>query len=430
MNAPKKSEIRNKIESHRQDIIDWTMELIRFPSENRPPQGNEKDAQTWYAGQCEKIGLEVERYSPTSVPGIEKHEHWLDGREYQNKRDNIAATWTGKSGKEKSVLFSGHMDVAPYEPDYWSVCRPFEPVVKGDRLYGRGSADMKGGLAAAYWAIAVLKELSFKPEGTVYCEAVVDEEFAGGNGTLAGRLRGYNTDLAVYMEPSAMKLCPSGLGAFLGDIYISGDSGMPYTGRALANPIFGMSRIITHFESWLKTWRQKNSHHHYSDKTENLNLVLWNLDSNVSGGSSQMGIPQAARMSFIVFCYPGTEAEDIENELNDFFEQKRKTDSELKPFSITIEPAYHFIAPWETPAGEQVIYEIQQAYKQYTGVEAMLSGAPFSSDMAVYGKYGGMPTVILGPRGDNLHGPNEWVLIDDVLDLTGVFASLITSHCS
>ena len=50
------------------------------------------------------------------------------------------------------MLFSGHADVAPFEPDDWKICRPYQPVIKDGRLYGRGAADMKGGLAAAFWA--------------------------------------------------------------------------------------------------------------------------------------------------------------------------------------------------------------------------------------------------------------------------------------
>jgi acetylornithine deacetylase/succinyl-diaminopimelate desuccinylase-like protein len=52
-------------------------------------------------------------------------------------------------------------------------------------------------------------------------------------------------------------------------------------------------------------------------------------------------------------------------------------------------------------------------------------GAPFSCDMAIYGKVGNMPTVILGPRGGNLHTPDEWVLVDDIMSLIGIFITLI-----
>jgi len=50
--------------------------------------------------------------------------------------------------------------------------------------------------------------------------------------------------------------------------------------------------------------------------------------------------------------------------------------------------------------------------------------------MAIYGKVGGMPTIILGPRGGNLHAPDEWVEVEDILTLTGIFATLITNWTS
>lgn len=428
MSVPNRSDIREAVEANKDRIVEWTQHLIRFPSENRPPVGQERDAQRWYAEQCESLDLEVTTFSPATVPGIEEHPHWLPGRDYDDGRENVVATWTGGSG-EKRVLLSGHMDVAPYEPDHWSICRPFEPAIREGRLYGRGSADMKGGLAAAFWAIKILKELSFEPNGTVYCESVVDEEFAGGNGTLASRLRGFNGDLAVYMEPSGMELCPAGLGAFLGDLRVTGDPGMPYTGHELSNPIFGMSRVIELFKEWLERWRARNSHPLFTEQGRRLNLVLWNLDSNVSGGSAQMGIPQAAKVSWIVWCYPGTDEEEFYDQLRSFFTDAFERDPDLEPFTFELERTYHFVEPWETPHDDPMVVALQNCYTDYVGTPPAVLGAPFSSDLAVYGKYGNMPAVILGPRGDNLHGPDEWVLIEDILSLTGIFASFIADYC-
>ncbi len=69
-----------------------------------------------------------------------------------------------------------------------------------------------------FWAMRILHELECQPKGDILFESVVDEEFAGGNGTLAARLRGYNADLALVSEPTRMEICPACLGAFLGDM--------------------------------------------------------------------------------------------------------------------------------------------------------------------------------------------------------------------
>ena len=259
MSAPDRAAVRQAIETRRAEILNWTMKLMRFPSENRPPSGTEGEAQEFLAAECGKLGWATELFLPTDVPGIEQHPYWLAGREYPARRRNLAARWQG-AGTGKSILFSGHVDVAPFEPDNWKACRPFEPAVRDGRLYGRGSVDMKGGLAASFWAMQILSDLGFTPAGDLIFESVVDEEFAGGNGTLAARLKGFNADLAVLTEPTRMQVCPACLGAFLGDITIRGRAGMPFMGSAIANPVFAAGRIISLFREWQEAWRRGNSH--------------------------------------------------------------------------------------------------------------------------------------------------------------------------
>ena len=429
MNLPDTTAIRRAVEQRRDSIVEWTKELVRFPSENRPPGGAESDAQGWLAEQCSLIGLQVDRFSPVSVSGITDHPHWLATRDYPVGRDNVVSTWSG-SGDGPRLLFSGHTDVAPREPGEWKTSAPFEPIEKDGRLYGRGTADMKGGLAAAYWAVRILKELSVEPAGTVFFEAVVDEEFAGGNGTLASRLKGYNADLAMYMEPSGMELCTAGLGAFLGDMTISGQAGMPYTGHDFSNPVFGMGRAIQLFDEWLAHWRERNSHELFDPESKPLNVVLWNLTSNPEKAPPQMGTPDVAKVSWIVWCYPGTEEEQFYKDFLAFWSRHFTDDPLLRGFRYEITPTYHHIAPWETDPDSELVGKLITSYQRYTGTRPAVAGAPFSSDLAVYGSYGQMPAVILGPRGDNLHGPDEWVLIDDLCSLTGIFAQLILDQCA
>lgn len=451
MTRPDATTLREAIEDHREDIVEWTSRFVTFASENRPPGGAESKAQGWFHDHCADIGLEVDRFSPLAVPDIRHHPHWLSSRDYPPGRDNVVAIWQngsnadaagtdrapptapGQDGPARvpgpSLLFSGHTDVAPREPGEWKVCAPFTPVVQDGRLYGRGTADMKGGIAAAYWAIRVLKELTVEPAGTVILEAVVDEEFAGGNGTLASRLRGYNADLAVYMEPSGMELCTAGLGAFLGDMTITGQAGMPYTGHDFSNPVFGMGRAIQLFDDWLKQWRARSAHPLFDPEKKPLNLVLWDLTSNAADTPAQMGTPEIAKVSWIVWCHPGTEEADFYREFRHFWQEHFTRDEMLTGFEYAITPTYHYVQPWETDPSTEMVGKLTRAYRTYSGTQPAPTGAPFSSDLAVYGRYGGMPSVILGPRGDNLHGPNEWVLIDDLCELTGIFAQLILDHC-
>lgn len=448
---PDRAVIRRAIETRKDEILDWTMRLIRFPSENRPPTGGEQEAQEWLAAECRKAGWETELYLPTAVPGAMQHPYWLAGRHYPAGRCNLGARWrgTGRQGsaagsrggaagpsagnsrapssgarKGRSILFSGHMDVAPFEPDNWKVTRPYEPRLIEGRLYGRGSADMKGGLAAAFWALKVLADSGFTPAGDIIFESIVDEEFAGGNGTLAGRLAGYNADLAVLSEPTRMQVCSACQGAFLGDLTMRGKAGMPYMGEAIANPVHGLSRVILLFREWEKKWRRENDHPLFREKGKELNVVLYNLASAIPGEFTQMGIPLVASLSWIVWCYPGLSEQDFFKKFRAYWEPLFERDPDLAPFEIQLTPTYHYVRPWETPPVDPGVSAAAEAYEAVTGSAPGVGGAAFSCDLGMYGDPGGMPCVILGPRGDNLHAPDEWVLLEDIYTLAGVFAEL------
>jgi acetylornithine deacetylase/succinyl-diaminopimelate desuccinylase-like protein len=112
-----------------------------------------------------------------------------------------------------------------------------------------------------------------------------------------------------------------------------------------------------------------------------------------------------------------------------FWSEKAASDPELAPFELELTPAYHFVRPWETPIGHPAVQEVAQAFRRFTGEEPAIGGAPFSCDLGLYGDPGGMPCLLLGPRGDNLHAPDEWVLLEDIYALTGVFAELAAGWC-
>ncbi|MHB1346975.1 MAG: M20/M25/M40 family metallo-hydrolase, partial [Candidatus Humimicrobiaceae bacterium] len=323
--------IREEIFKRKSEIADWLRLLAQFPSENRFPKGNEGDAQNFIEKECSSIGLKTDMFSPEDVPGIKDDPSWLEGRDYSNNRKNIVAKWEG-SGKGHSLLFSGHIDVAPFEPDNWKVTRPYEPLEKNGRLYGRGVLDMKGGLTAAYWAIKILKESGFEPGGDVVFESVVDEEFAGGNGTLAGRLKGYNTELAILAEPTGMNICNACFGAFLGDLIIKGKSGMPFLGNFIKSPIEGAARVINLFKEWENHWQSINNHDLFKGPGKELNVLLWNIDSKTTGEFAQMGNPLLTKISWIVWSYPGTDEENFYSKFGSFWDWHFKNDPELKSF--------------------------------------------------------------------------------------------------
>jgi acetylornithine deacetylase len=418
--------LRRTVASRAEQILEWTQALIRYPSENRPPGGSEGPLQGFLAAECRRQGWEVDEFSPEDVPGIRAHPLWLAGRDYGPERRNVVAVWKGTGGG-RSVLLSGHADVAPFEPDDWKECRPFEPVLREGRLYGRGAADMKGGLAAAFWAMRILRELGFEPAGDLIFESVVDEEFASGNGTLASRLRGYRADLAITPEPTRMHLCAACLGAFLGRLTLTGKAGMAYMGKAIPNVVTGAARAIALFGEWQERWRARNAHPLFTEPGAELNTLLWKLTTEKPGEFTQMGTPLQAVISWIVWCYPGMTEETFYREFHAFWRDQAASDPTLADFQLALEKEFHFVTPWETDAHHPRVQDLVAAFAAATGAPPPIAGAAFSCDLGVMGAAGGMPAVMIGPRGGNLHAPDEWVETADILTLTEVFARLMAA---
>jgi acetylornithine deacetylase/succinyl-diaminopimelate desuccinylase-like protein len=158
--------------------------------------------------------------------------------------------------------------------------------------------------------------------------------------------------------------------------------------------------------------------------------VLWCIDSQKAGEFTQMGTPLVTKISWITWCYPGMTEETFYREFEAFWTQHKKSNPDLKPFNIEIKPDYHFIRPWETDRNHPAVQEIITTYNEYVGEPPSVGGAPLSCDLAHYGDTGRMPCVILGPRGDNLHAPDEWVLLEDIYTLCGIFTLLTVKWCN
>ena len=127
------------------------------------------------------------------------------GRQYAG-RPNVAARIPGAGGG-RSLILSGHIDTVPAGAEPWTR-DPFGAAIEGNRLYGRGSNDMKAGIATNLFVAETLAGMGIRLAGDLTVETVVDEEFGGVNGTLAGRLMGYTADAAIISEPSFLRICP------------------------------------------------------------------------------------------------------------------------------------------------------------------------------------------------------------------------------
>lgn len=140
--------VERAAESMKDEAVLFLQKLVRIPSVNHPPTGDEKAVQEFYADRLRSIGMKVDVFEADDVPGFAQHPARLADHDMRN-RPNILGYLPGTGGGRSLLLFA-HADVeAPGDPQAWTGGDPFSGEVRGGRIYGRGAADDKAGMMTA-----------------------------------------------------------------------------------------------------------------------------------------------------------------------------------------------------------------------------------------------------------------------------------------
>jgi succinyl-diaminopimelate desuccinylase len=224
--------ITSKIEEEKEKYIEFFRTLIQSDSIN--PPGNEKN-----------VALIIEEFLKES--GIK-----TDIFPFGNNRANLVA-YLNDSFDGRNLLFNGHMDTVPPGPEEDWKYHPLSATIKRNKfIYGRGTIDMKGGLAAMAIALKILKELKIEITGNLILNAVADEETGGEFGTgwcIDNPLKLIKCDFAVIGEPTDFfplsKVIHVGeKGHLIIKIKTNGISGHSSFPAISKNAIYMMSEII------------------------------------------------------------------------------------------------------------------------------------------------------------------------------------------
>jgi acetylornithine deacetylase len=422
-----KTAVEQWVNEHSEDVIQLTEELIRFQSEQRVPTGLEKECQMFIADILRGMNMELDIFEPTEVSGITEHPAYWHGRTYNN-RPNVVGIWRGTdSTSARSLMVSSHVDVvAGLEGGRF---QPFNPAREGGKLYGRGSNDMKGGMAASIMAVRCLQELGVKLQGDFYIESVVDEEMGGANGTLASRLRGHNATACIVPEPNGMMVSPAHRGGGMWDITIKGAAGMPFGASELINPAYGIGYMITCIEGWENLRNKRGAVHPLYKKSPGLPVVL----SRVTAGDFVPGtgnsVPSKAELEVWAEVYPGTTQDELYNDMIGYLKQMASRIRVFKQVEMEVTQPIRFLPGSEIPVDHPIVQTVSRLYEQVVQHPPEVRGAPFACDVFMFNLYSPTPCVILGPRGANAHAIDEWVMMEDLIALTKIFALTAADWC-
>jgi succinyl-diaminopimelate desuccinylase len=366
-------------------LIDFTRRLVRIPSVNQPGQGEApvvrevvQLARSWGWNPA------VEEVAPGRPNCIIRLDGGLPGR---------------------VLLFEGHTDVVtPGDPEDWTH-DPFGAEVVGDRIYGRGAADMKGGLAAMLFATRAIQGAGPFP-GTIVLGVLCDEEemMIGVQDFIArGHARGI--DGAIVCEPEAGEICTTQKGAIRLRIDFEGamaHGAMPHQGR---NPITAALQLIDEMTEIEAAYQ--------ADPGEHAELGLTYLTpTHITAGSlPQLNvIPAGALLTLDIRTVPGVDHHQLLGKVGAAADRvTQATGVDLTTTVLVNRP------PTTTPHDDPIVQAVAAAHTEVTGTDPVYGGVPGTTDGTILWRDAGLPVVVYGPGGKWIaHQADEYVEISDL----------------
>jgi acetylornithine deacetylase len=309
----------------------------------------------------------------------------------------------------RTLMLCGHMDTVGVA----GMAAPFDPVQKDGRIYGRGSQDMKGGLAAMLAAALHLAKHGGLKSGRVMIAAVIDEEYASiGAERLVTKFR---ADAAVVGEPTDMKIAVGHKGFEWVEVITEGvaaHGSRPADGR---DAIVRMGRVLARLE---KLDRELQSRHpHPIQGTGSLHASL------IHGGRELSTYPDECILEMERRTITGEANQCAFGEVENILEEIRREDPEFK---ASARPLFSR-PPYLTPSDHDLPKLIESAIARQ-GIEPVRGGMSFWTDAAILGE-AGIPSVVFGPGGAGLHSVSEYVIANDVLTCRDALVELAKDFC-
>jgi len=379
--------------SNHSDEINLLAELVKIESINKhlvPDSKGVTEISEYIKEHLDNLGLE------TSIQRVD------------NERQNTIGILRG-TGKGNKLILNGHMDTVG---THFMTIDPLKPEIKDGKLYGRGSCDMKSGIAAQLTAIKHIVEQGIKLKGDIIFTAVCDEEYSQKGTTKV--LEEYSGDAAIVGEPSRLQLKIAQKGFVGFNVTTKGNA--IHTARWYdgVDAITKMGKILVEYDK-IDNKLKETPHHLTGPGSVHASII--------KGGQEISSYPEECLASFVRWFTPGLTIEDMHAELESLLSSIGEVDPEFTAsYEQILARSSHELST-DSPFCRLFSRVLLDA-----GVEPVFS-AGFAWDESGLFAEKGIPVVSFGPKGEGAHGNVEWVDVDSVKVATQVYESIIREFC-
>ena len=351
---------------------------------------------------------EIARYLGEYLEGLGLDVHYQDLGE---NRTNVISVLKG-SGGGRSLMFNGHTDTVG--GDRMEI-DPFVPEYRDGRIYGRGSLDMKGGLAAQIMAVQTLMESGTDLKGDIILTFVADEEYKS-IGTEAV-IKEYTADAAVICEPTNLNIVIAHKGFAWFNIEIFGRSAHGSLPKKGVDAIIKAGHVLTGIENLERQVLTRKKHPLLGSPSIHASLI--------SGGTELSTYPDYCKIELERRMLPDENRTTVVKEIEHMLKGISFMDSQFEAKSDV-----YFVRPaYEISAEEPIIKSLSRIYQLILDKEPRFKGAGGWLESAILAE-AGIPAVIFGPAGEGSHASTEYVDFNSIMRTTEILILLIIDFCN
>jgi acetylornithine deacetylase len=420
----------DEIAERRDDLVALASDLIAFDTTARhvgDPPRDEMALQQHLANRLEQAGAATELWEP-SPADLAGRPLVPEGLDFEG-RPQLVARFPGR-GSGRSLLLNGHVDAVSSEPkDRWK-SDPNRAEVRDGKLYGRGSNDMKGGIASMVVATEVVTAHGLA--GDLVVATNTDEESSGA-GAMALVAHGVRADAGIVTEPTGFDVWIACRGSSYAEIEVPGRPGHAENAQphwregGAVNAIEKAMIVLEEIGRLRGDWRNRDElRHPYLSPSDMVPTVI-------AGGDWPVTYPASCRLTCGVLYVPAQADGDgwgsaVEAEVEERLSRAAASDDWLAENPPAIKWSAG-VMPMEISPEEPIVAATLAASKD-VGREGGLAGLDSWYDGATFTLLGGTPAIAFGPSGfGTAHAIDEYVPVDDLVACAQALAVAAVRFC-